>query len=523
MTILPVIVRELRAQARQKFTFSLREAGVLAMLVAGVWFALGNPLVARSGGELFAHFHRTLFLAIWILVPFSAADCLSRERREGTLGLLFLTPLKPVDIVIAKGLAHGLRALTLLVAVLPVMTIPMLLGGLSWQQALLSTLINFSAICWALAVSLVASAMNRLGLRAVVTAVTLGLGALLLFAVSLSLLVSGSPAPMPGGRFVTDESWLQGLAIAGLSPRHWMELLTVLPARQVIAGVAQSTVLAVLMFALAASLAARSIRSNWREEPPPVWWQKTRSFFCTPRFWLSFFHWWMKRKLNHNPVGWLEQRTWTGRLVTWSWFAVVVSLYSLALTDPNFFRNFHSFQMLVAWLMIGSIAASAAGSFRRERETGVLELLLVAPLTTNQIIAGRLRGLWGQFLPSMSLLLGVWWYLAGYFRRAGAEGVAFLAIAFLTLPVIGLYFSVRCRSFVAAFLLTLGCGLLVPMMGEWVIELVWTYAIAPGVSAKRLRPVSGASLAQLALALYFALKLRWRLETRSFPLERMVL
>jgi len=28
------------------------------------------------------------------------------------------------------------------------------------------------------------------------------------------------------------------------------------------------------------------------------------------------------------PLGGLEQRTWSGRLVTWGWFAVIISLYS---------------------------------------------------------------------------------------------------------------------------------------------------------------------------------------------------
>ena len=72
---------------------------------------------------------------IWLGVPLTVADCLSRERREGTVGLLFLTPLKARDIVLAKGLAHGLRALTLWLATLPVMALPFLLGGVGWREA----------------------------------------------------------------------------------------------------------------------------------------------------------------------------------------------------------------------------------------------------------------------------------------------------------------------------------------------------------------------------------------------------
>jgi len=41
-------------------------------------------------------------------VPMLAADCVSRERREGTLGLLFLTPLDARGIMLAKSMVHHL-------------------------------------------------------------------------------------------------------------------------------------------------------------------------------------------------------------------------------------------------------------------------------------------------------------------------------------------------------------------------------------------------------------------------------
>src|SRR5262249_12624582 len=129
---------------------------------------------------------------IWILVPMLTADCISRERREGTLGLLFMTRLKGTDIVVAKGLAHGLRALTLWLAVLPVVTIPFLLGGLSWSQVLLSSSINFSAICWALAAGLLASAWSKLWLRAMLRAAILAIIFLMGLATAAGLLWTSS-------------------------------------------------------------------------------------------------------------------------------------------------------------------------------------------------------------------------------------------------------------------------------------------------------------------------------------------
>src|SRR3974390_3895459 len=113
MTVIPVVERELRSAARQPFTYYVRLLGVTALLVTGLLFGLHQGFSANVGGALFGSLHSALFLAIWILVPLLTADCLSRERREGTLGLLFLTPLHARGIVVAKGLAQGLRAVTL--------------------------------------------------------------------------------------------------------------------------------------------------------------------------------------------------------------------------------------------------------------------------------------------------------------------------------------------------------------------------------------------------------------------------
>src|SRR5205823_10042704 len=109
------------------------------------------------------------------------------------------------------------------------------------------------------------------------------------------------------------------------------------------------------------SLAALSLRLRRQEEPPSarrLWWEK---LFCTPVVWVGFFRWWMRWKLEHNPIGWLEQRTWSARLIMWSWFAIIASLDTYA--ADLFRRDFDSVQGFFAWLLTGSIALSAAGSF----------------------------------------------------------------------------------------------------------------------------------------------------------------
>ena len=161
MVFLSVIERELRVFARHFFMYYLRTFGAGALLLVSLFFGLEHGFESSFGGKLFGYLHFTMFYAIWILVPLLAADCISRERREGTLGLLFMTGLRGPDIVVAKSVAHGLRALSLWVAVAPVLAIPFLLGGVSWQEAMLSVTINSSAMCWALAVGVLGSAWSK--------------------------------------------------------------------------------------------------------------------------------------------------------------------------------------------------------------------------------------------------------------------------------------------------------------------------------------------------------------------------
>lgn len=101
------------AQTSKSANYWLRGLGagtMLAVLLLLWWERQG--VVLNLGGVLFRKMSLTLFAAIWVLAPLLTADCISHERREGTLGLLLLTPLNAHDVVIAKGLVHASQALT---------------------------------------------------------------------------------------------------------------------------------------------------------------------------------------------------------------------------------------------------------------------------------------------------------------------------------------------------------------------------------------------------------------------------
>jgi ABC-type transport system involved in multi-copper enzyme maturation permease subunit len=509
MTVLPAIVRELRAQARLPFTYALRVVGAAALLLVSVFFALESGFAPDDGGRLFGWLNFTLFIFIWMIVPLVAADCISRERREGTIGLLFLTPLKAREIVVAKGFVHGLRALSLWFAVIPLLTIPFLMGGLGRRELALSFLFNFSSICLALAAGLAASAVSKNWLRAQILACILSCGIACsfigltgyLFEDSVAfkssafsygggtsvLRAAGNPAyrfhyapGLAGPSFYYGTSSYQYLAInrdtlplvgfCCVSDYNacWSPMLASLSSAgqtSWLSTAGRLAALSLLALLVAIELAARRLRRIWQEQPPSARQLWLEEVLCAPVVGVTFLRWWMRRKLDLNPIGWLEQRSWSGRLVMWGWLAVMVSLYCTCLTGSYAPQIIHRLQNIMAWLLLVGLAASAAGSFQRERESGVMELLLVSPVSEAQIIGGRVRGLWGQFLPALLLLLAAWAYINSWSREpaGGFAWVQFYCVAFLTLPVIGLYHSLRWKNFVSAFLLTCITGLMLPL------------------------------------------------------------
>ncbi|PYK98616.1 MAG: hypothetical protein DME19_11890 [Verrucomicrobia bacterium] len=124
MIFLPIVDRELRVAARRPITywtrlaFAMAGAGVVSLAL--LYASVAGTGAAGIGGGLF-YFLSLLALGFSALAGvFLTADCLSEERREGTLGLLFLTDLKGYDVVFGKLLERSLSACHGLIAIFPV-------------------------------------------------------------------------------------------------------------------------------------------------------------------------------------------------------------------------------------------------------------------------------------------------------------------------------------------------------------------------------------------------------------------
>src|SRR5207247_11480804 len=112
MTFLPIVERELRLKARKPRAYYHRcgmTAVALLMSFAIISFSFSaGRTPPQIGRDLFWAFASVAFLLSALAGPMVTADCISEEKREATLGLLFLTDLRPYDVVFGKLVATSL-------------------------------------------------------------------------------------------------------------------------------------------------------------------------------------------------------------------------------------------------------------------------------------------------------------------------------------------------------------------------------------------------------------------------------
>ncbi|HTD67834.1 MAG TPA: ABC transporter permease, partial [Candidatus Limnocylindria bacterium] len=113
MSLPPVVERELRVASRQPLTYWGR-AGAGASGVAVICFIMAAhlakaplPIIGQIAFRILAFMTgATVMLSVLQL----ASAAFAREKREDTLGLLFLTPLRPIDMVVGKLVSTSLSA-----------------------------------------------------------------------------------------------------------------------------------------------------------------------------------------------------------------------------------------------------------------------------------------------------------------------------------------------------------------------------------------------------------------------------
>src|SRR5437868_3411091 len=152
MPFLPVAAREVREASRQPRTYRWRwiTAAAALGLMAFVWWVTRHSF--SQGHELFVAISTAAYIYCLVAGAVRTADTIAEEKRDNTLGLLFLTDLKEWDIVFGKLLSSSANCFFGLLALFPMLAIPVLMGGVPMDQfgKIILNLLNtlFLSLSW---------------------------------------------------------------------------------------------------------------------------------------------------------------------------------------------------------------------------------------------------------------------------------------------------------------------------------------------------------------------------------------
>lgn len=401
MTFLPIAARELRVAARKRSTFWVRIFAAIIAVVIGAAFMV---LAVFSFGVFGAGLGRGLFGTLtWLSLAavlsaglFFTSDCLSEEKREGTIGFLFLTDLKGWDVVFGKLAATSIRGFYAFIAIFPILAVTLLMGGVTGGQFWKAVLALLNALFLSLAAGLFVSAFSRDSQKA--------LGATLVLMVLLSAtgpLVDlgiadwrGNGSPFRPVVSLASPVYLFAIAGSWTPAPFWMGL----------------AVNQILGWGLLAATAAFL---------PRAWQEKARSANAKG----SWSYWWrfggaahriaLRRKLLAiNPVLWLASRERWQTVLLWAVCGITVAgVCGTFVVDQRFQQGFF---LWMVWSYVGGlitlilylvVASQACRFFVYAKRSGLLELLLATPLSAAQIVHGQWRALVRMFALPLGLYL----------------------------------------------------------------------------------------------------------------------
>lgn len=459
MTFLPIVERELRVRARQKATFRARLGAALAACLIIAFFLFTSGASPAGMGKAVFWFVSVLAF-IWCLFegPRNTADALSEEKQEGTLGLLFLTDLKGYDVVLGKLLATSLNSFYGVLAIVPPLSIPLLLGGVTVGEFWRMVLVLLVTLVFSLSASLFISANSRNERRAWVASV---------------LLIAFLAAVPPLFRWVP----LPSAALLGaVSPTPALySLHDALFARQPQAF--WNSILGVHVLTWGFLIAACLVLPRSWQDKPVQRANREAKFASGERGRTERY-----RNLQLNPVVWMLTR---GKRAEW-YVWTLIGLFGVPFLVLSLIWDQRSW-LLVPFIIAGVslnlllavwVAAKACFMISDARSSGALDLLLTTPTNPQQIIAGHIEALKRQFMaPFIALTiveLCVVTQMLDYSINRATAGVELAMAALLTTIAAGIFAA----QLMSAAWFGLWCGLTTRKSAHAVVKtLLWVIVI----------------------------------------------
>ena len=487
MTSLPIVERELGIASRKIGSWLWRWIiAIVAVGFGGLWLGIAYLQGGLMQGDIFfailawACFVYCLLAGLW-----TTSDTLTREKTDGTLGLLFLTDLRGYDVVLGKMITASLKSFYGVLAVLPVLALPLLMGGVTndqfWRTA--GALLNI--LIFSLSLGMFFSALSWSSGRAVFWTFFSLLSVTMLPLIHLGLGGTASALNFvsPGFAMHNASASVMGTPTAGFSV-YWAWLG---------GGLAVSGVLL--------ALASWIIQHRWRETrlrpQTPILAERVDGDRLEPSAERQ------SAMLDTNPAGWLVWRVRSFRTSRWLLVSLMITVGLVLL----------GFVVLAGagiddlWIFIGSlvwvgsfwirleVARHAVTTIHEAKASGALEQILVTPVDERQFRRGHFAAMvrfwmWPVILlaslPIVAALFSM--LMEGWIFDDALFGVSIMGLMSVLIAVVffgdlfalyysGCWFALRSSSYSAAFWKTFGFVYLLPTIGSvlfcWMGQFIW--------------------------------------------------
>jgi len=372
------------------------------VIVLGTWFFLmlrgQSPQVVAQ--VLFGLLTGAAVLYCLLSGVRATADCLSEEKREGTLGLLFLTDLKGYDVVLGKLAATSLNAFYGVLAVVPMLAVPLLMGGVTLAEFGRMAVVALNALFLSLSAGICVSSLSRSARTAA--------GATFLLLLLFTALLPAAGALATAFNKIGSLRQLFFLPSAGFSFYLGFDNSYKTGARLFWSSSCVIHSLGWILLGSAAFIAPRT----WQDRPAGAqklrWRERWKAWSygtCVQR------DAYRDRLLGTNAFYWLAARARLKPALVWGVLGLLACGWLWGLAK---FR--HDWLTVELYSATGSVlnillklwfAAEVGRQLIEDRKGGALELLLSTPLTIREILRGQRLALQRQFLGPVLAVLAV--------------------------------------------------------------------------------------------------------------------
>jgi ABC-type transport system involved in multi-copper enzyme maturation permease subunit len=421
MRMLPVVWRELGAIARRRSAYWIRSGVGLAAFLAMVWVTLATlrlPLTDQ-GRSLFQVLGFGGFAFALVAGIRGTSDALSEEKREGTLGLLFLTDLKGYDVVFGKFVSLSINSVYGILALVPLLAFAFILGGISPLQFFLMSACLLNTLFFSLAVGIFVSTFSQHERQA--------MGATLAIIFVLSIAPYAIAAAHTFESLEIWEALLPGFLIP--SPIYAFSLaydqnLSIFLRDEILQSIAFTHLAGWLCLIVAsASIAARAHQETSRG--------RILNFLHNLRLQLAYGKAQHRRALraqtlDRNAFSWLAGRDRLKSRYAWTFISLIGGLWAIARWKAADVMTDWPVTLGILWFVHLFfkvwIASEVSARFIEDRRTNALELLLTTPLSIRDFARGQLLALFRQFAGAVLAVLAL--DLLAAYHAGGSFGYA---------------------------------------------------------------------------------------------------